>query len=153
MPIRSLAAYLLGHVGSRVSPSRLKDAIRVSSASTILEYFSYLEETYLLRRLPRFASSSKAQMSYPKKVYACDTGLVSALSPKDGADFGHKLENLVYLKLLKEGCIWGLPQIDTSQNFYRVLSAKRKRVAKHDSFAFGALKKKQAYFVCTNLLG
>jgi predicted AAA+ superfamily ATPase len=103
VPIRSLAAYLLGHVGSRVSPSRLKDAIRVSSASTILEYFSYLEETYLLRRLPRFASSSKAQMSYPKKVYACDTGLVSALSPKDGADFGHKLENLVYLKLLKEG--------------------------------------------------
>jgi predicted AAA+ superfamily ATPase len=42
-------------------------------------------------------------MSYPKKVYACDTGLVSALSPRDGANLGHKLENLVYLKLLQEG--------------------------------------------------
>ena len=103
VPIRSLAAYLLGHVGSRVSPNRLKDAVHVNSASTMLEYFGYLEETYLLRRLPRFAASPKARMSYPKKVYACDTGLVSALSPRDGANFGHKLENLVYLKLLREG--------------------------------------------------
>lgn len=103
VPIRSLAAYLLGHVGSRVSPSRLKDAVHVNSASTMLEYFGYLEETYLLKRLPRFAESPKARMSYPKKVYACDTGLVSALSTKDSANLGHKLENLVYLKLLQEG--------------------------------------------------
>lgn len=100
VPIRSLAAYLLGHAGCKVSPSRLKDTVHVNSASTMLEYFSYLEETYLLRRLPRFADSPKAMMSYPKKVYACDTGLVSALSPRDGADKGRKLENLVFLKLL-----------------------------------------------------
>ena len=102
VPIRSLAAYLLGHVGSKVSPSRLKGAVNVGSATTMLEYFGYLEETYLLRRLPRFADSPKASLSYPKKVYACDTGLVSALASRDGADLGHKLENLVYLKLLEE---------------------------------------------------
>lgn len=102
-PIRALAAFLVGHVGSRISPSRLKDAVHVNSASTMLEYFSYLEETYLLKRLPRFASSPKARMSYPKKIYACDTGLVSALSPRDGSDLGHKLENLVFLRLLGEG--------------------------------------------------
>ena len=103
VPIRSLATYLLGHVGSRVSPSRLKDVMRVSSAGTMLEYFSYLEETYLVRRMPRYADSPKARLSFPKKVYACDTGLVAALSPTDGADLGHRLENLVYLKLLGEG--------------------------------------------------
>lgn len=101
-PVRSLAAYLLGHVGSRVSPTRLKDVIHVNSASTLLEYFSYLEETYLVRRLPRFAQSPKAQMSYPKKIYACDTGLVTALAPMDGSNKGHKLENLVYLKLVRD---------------------------------------------------
>ncbi len=103
VPIRSLATYLLGHVGSRVSPSRLKDVMRVSSAGTMLEYFSYLEETYLVQRMPRYADSPKARLSFPKKVYACDTGLVAALSPTDGADLGHRLENLVYLKLLGEG--------------------------------------------------
>ncbi len=103
VPIRSLATYLLGHVGSRVSPSRLKDVMRVSSAGTMLEYFSYLEETYLVQRMPRYADSPKARLSFPKKVYACDTGLVAALSPTDGADLGYRLENLVYLKLLGEG--------------------------------------------------
>ena len=98
-PIKSLATFLLGHVGFRISPSRIKDAVHVASATTILEYFNYLEETYLVQRIPRFAASSKARMSAPKKVYACDTGLVTAIESVDEANFGHKLENLVYLKL------------------------------------------------------
>ena len=98
-PIKSLATFLLGHVGCRISPSRIKDAVHVASATTILEYFNYLEETYLIQRIPRFAASPKASMSTPKKVYACDTGLVTAIESVDEANFGHKLENLVYLKL------------------------------------------------------
>ena len=98
-PIKGLATFLLGHVGCRISPSRIKDSVHVASASTILEYFNYLEETYLIQRIPRFAASQKASMSAPKKVYACDTGLVSAIESVDEANLGHKLENLVYLKL------------------------------------------------------
>ena len=98
-PIKGLATFLLGHVGCRISPSRIKDSVHVASASTILEYFNYLEETYLVQRIPRFAASQKASMSAPKKVYACDTGLVSAIESVDEANLGHKLENLVYLKL------------------------------------------------------
>ena len=98
-PIKALATFLLGHVGCRISPSRIKDSVHVASASTILEYFNYLEETYLVQRIPRFAASQKASMSAPKKVYACDTGLVSAIESIDEANLGHKLENLVYLKL------------------------------------------------------
>ena len=98
-PIKGLATFLLGHVGCRISPSRIKDSVHVASASTILEYFNYLEESYLVQRIPRFAASQKASMSAPKKVYACDTGLVSAIESIDEANLGHKLENLVYLKL------------------------------------------------------
>ena len=58
-----------------------------------------MEETYLLQRVSRFATSPKARLSAPKKVYACDTGLVSAIEQVDEANLGHKLENLVYLKL------------------------------------------------------
>lgn len=98
-PIRALATFLLGHVGSRISPSRLKDAIHVASSATVLEYFNYLEETYLIQRVSLFASSPKASLSAPKKVYACDTGLVSAIETSDSSNAGHKLENLVFLKL------------------------------------------------------
>jgi len=98
-PIKSLATFLLGHVGLRISPSRLKDSIHVSSSATVLEYFNYLEETYLIQRVSLFASSPKASLSAPKKVYACDTGLVSAVEAVDSVNLGHKLENLVYLKI------------------------------------------------------
>ena len=97
--IRMLATYLLGHVGCRLAPSRLKDSIHVSSSGTVLDYFTYLEETYLIQRISQFAPSPKARLSSQKKVYACDTGLVSAIELRDGANLGHKLENLVYLKL------------------------------------------------------
>ena len=95
-PIRLLANYLLGHIGCRISPSRLKSAIGVASPATVLEYFNYLEETYLLRRLPCFNGSPKAKMVLPKKVYACDSGLVTAVQAKGDINLGHKLENLVY---------------------------------------------------------
>ena len=98
-PIRLLATYLLGHVGCRVSPSRLTTPIHVASAATVLEYFNYLEETYLIRRLERFCDSSKARMGAPKKIYACDLGLVSAIQSREEANLGHKFENLVYNEL------------------------------------------------------
>jgi len=63
-PIKALATFLLGHVGSRISPSRLKDMIHVSSSATVLEYFNYLEETYLIQRISQFASSPKASAEW-----------------------------------------------------------------------------------------
>ena len=84
MPIKQLAAYLLGHVGTRFAPSRLKDAIHVQSAKTVLEYFDHLTECCLVHRLERFSDSPKARMLAQKKVYACDVGLVSALERGEG---------------------------------------------------------------------
>ena len=103
MPIKQLAGYLLNHIGTRLAPSRLKDAIRVQSAKTVLEYFDHLTECCLIHRLERFADSPKARMLAQKKVYACDVGLVSTLERGEGVGLGHKLENLVFLKLRKKG--------------------------------------------------
>ena len=101
--IRQLAGYLLGHIGTRLAPSRLKDAIHVQAAKTVLEYFDHLTECCLIHRLERFADSPKARMLAQKKVYACDVGLVAALERGPGAGLGHKLENIVFLHLKKKG--------------------------------------------------
>ena len=60
-PIKQLAGYLLGHIGSRIAPSRLKDAIHVQSAKTVLEYFDHLTECCLIRRMEQYAESPKAR--------------------------------------------------------------------------------------------
>ena len=103
VPIRTLAAYLMKHIGTRLSPSRLNQAIHVQSAKTVLDYFGYLSECCMIGRLEGFAESEKARMLAAKKVYVCDTGLAGIFESDASGNLGHKLENLVYLHLKAKG--------------------------------------------------
>ncbi len=103
MPIRQLAGYLLTHVGTRLSPSRLTSAIHVQAPKTVLEYCDHLTECCLIDRIEKYAESPKARMLAQKKVYACDTGLIGVLERKTEGNLGHKLENIVFNHLKKKG--------------------------------------------------
>lgn len=102
-PVRQLAAYLLTHVGAVISPSRLKDAIHVQQAGTVLDYFDHLKECFLVHRLERHSESPKARMLAPKKIYVCDTGLCSVVEKGRNLNLGHKLENVIYWHLYRKG--------------------------------------------------
>lgn len=97
--LQRLTLYLLSNIGNRVTGNKLKSAFGISSATTILEYFSHLEESWLMAFVPMFDYSVKKQNINPKKVYAIDTGLVEIVTPRFKSDAGHKLENLVFLAL------------------------------------------------------
>lgn len=102
-PIKRLATFLLAHAGCLVTPSRLKDSIHVQQAKTVLEYFDHLTECYLICRLERFADSTRARLQAPKKIYACDTGLVGAVESGHPENRGHKLENVLFWHLRQRG--------------------------------------------------
>lgn len=98
-PIKQLAGYLLAHIGTCISPSRLKDAIHVQSAKTVLDYFDHLTECCLLCRLEQYAASPKARLLAQKKVYACDTALAALFEHGKTINLGHKLENVLFCHL------------------------------------------------------
>ena len=95
-PLEALAAFLLANAGNPVTPSRLTGALHVNAPSTILSWFGYFEDTYLVQRLERFSDSAKARSLAPKKVYAADTALAHIASPSRTPDRGHALENVAY---------------------------------------------------------
>jgi predicted AAA+ superfamily ATPase len=97
--LRQLLIYLLSNVGNLLSANKLAGLYGIKSTTTLLEYFSYLKNAYLIDFLPKFDYSLKAQARNPKKIYAMDMGLVSVLSDSFSANEGHRLENLVYLHL------------------------------------------------------
>jgi hypothetical protein len=97
--LQRLTLFLLSNIGNRVTGNKLKTTFGISSATTILEYFSHLEQSYLLAFIPKFDYSLKKQNINPRKVYAIDTGLVEITTPNFTKDLGHKLENLVFLAL------------------------------------------------------
>lgn len=97
--LKSLLAYLVGNVGNLVSASKLKQVLGVKSTSTVSDYFSYFEQTYLISFVPKFSYSYKSQLLNPKKVYCVDNGVVSIASPSFTRDEGRRLENMVFTEL------------------------------------------------------
>ena len=97
-----MAWYLISNVGNLVTGNRLKSLFEIKATSTIMDYFSYLENAYLLYFIPRFSYSARKQLVNARKVYAIDPGLVQANSGSFHDDLGRKLENAVFLHLRRQ---------------------------------------------------
>ncbi len=101
--LRGLAVYLLSNIGKPVSATKLTSLFNIKAVSTMLEYFSHLENTYLLQFLPKFSYSIQSQIRNPKKVYAIDLGLFTHNSATFTEDLGRRLENMVFLHYRRQG--------------------------------------------------
>jgi len=97
--LQRLAQYLISNVGKPISGNKLKNIFEVGATSTVLEYLSHMEYSYLLHFVPKFSYSLKKQIANPRKVYAIDTGLINVNSGSFTEDNGRKFENLIYLHL------------------------------------------------------
>lgn len=100
--LRRLVVYLITNIGKPVSATNLKKLFDVKATSTLLEYFSHLENAYIVQFIPMFSYSLKKQIRNAKKVYAIDLGMHQQVSTSFSEDWGRRLENLVYLQLRRK---------------------------------------------------
>lgn len=105
--LKRLAVYLLTNAGNAVTAGKLRQIIGVKAVTTLLEYFSFLEDAYLAAFLPRFSWSPKVQSVSPRKVYAIDPALTRAVSAVSAGGRGRALENMVYWELRRTGAQMG----------------------------------------------
>lgn len=97
--LRRLALYLFNNFSARVTYNSLKPILGISNTSTISNYVSYLENTYLIFTLKQFSYSLKQQNLLPKKIYVIDTGMAHIMTLNFSENRGRYLENLIYLEL------------------------------------------------------
>ena len=100
--LRNLLMFLVANVGYLISANKVTNIIGVKSPTTVQEYLSLFESSYLIERMPRFSYSYKAQIINPKKVYFIDNGLHSAISPSFSPDMGRKFENMMFWELRRK---------------------------------------------------
>jgi predicted AAA+ superfamily ATPase len=100
--LKRLAVYLVSNTGNLVTAGKLQQPLSIKSSATILEYFSFLEDTYLLSFMPKFSYSLKVQAVNPRKVYVVDTGLLQVASNSFTDNKGLILENLVFNELRRQ---------------------------------------------------
>jgi hypothetical protein len=99
--LMDITLFLISNVGKEMSFNSLKKSFDVGSATTVSDYLSWLEDTYLLFFLPRFSWSAKSISKNPKKIYCIDAGFAKANSLSFSKDQGQLLENPAYLLLRK----------------------------------------------------
>lgn len=97
--IKELARYLITNTGNLTTYNKLKKLTEIKSVNTVIKYFSYLENAYLLFKVPYFSYSLKKQMANPFKVFVIDTGLREAISFAFSKDLGRIYETIVAIEL------------------------------------------------------
>jgi len=101
--LNKLVNYLITNVGKEFSYNSLKKIIHIPSVQTVIDFISYLEDSYLVFTLLKFDYSFKKQQVAPKKIYSIDNGLSNANSISFSKDAGKMLENQVFLELKRKG--------------------------------------------------
>lgn len=101
-PLKELAFYLLSNIASLVSYNKLKELLQLGSVNTVTSYIEYLETSWLLFVVNRYAFSVKQQQIANKKIYCVDTGLTKSVAFSFSENKGKYLENIVFLALRKK---------------------------------------------------
>lgn len=102
-PIKETVYYAASNAGKEISFNTVRKLTGLSSATTVKEYFEYLENSFLLFLTPRYDYSAKKQLYYNKKVYFIDSALARIVGFRPTEDYGRLLENAVYLSLKRTG--------------------------------------------------
>ncbi|MDD4251039.1 MAG: ATP-binding protein [Candidatus ainarchaeum sp.] len=91
--------YAISNIGKLLSYNQVRKITGLSSATTIKEYFSYAQNSFLFFEVAKFDKSLKNQFYANKKVYCIDNALASLIGFRFSKDSGRLLENIVFLEL------------------------------------------------------
>lgn len=99
------AKFILSNIGSPTSARNIANTLSDNGQlthNTIIRYLNYLTQSYLIYPVSRYDIKGKKILTTNDKYYTVDLGLRQLLlASSTTSDIGHKLENVVYLELLK----------------------------------------------------
>ncbi len=97
--LKELIYLSANNISKEISFNSVRKIIGIGSPTTVSDYFSYLEDTYLLFLVPKYDYSLKKQIHSNKKLYMIDNALAHQLGFSFSENKGKLLENLVFIEL------------------------------------------------------
>lgn len=99
--------FIAANIGNIISSKKISDYLtssgRKTTSETIDNYLRMLENAFIIYRASRYDLKGKQVLKTMEKYYLVDMGLRNQLTGLQNTDFGHVLENIVYLELLRRG--------------------------------------------------
>ncbi len=105
--LESIVKILISSIGSPVSGLKIANTLQSSgrkiSNTTVEKYLKALTDSYLFYKVDRYDVKGRNFLKTLGKYYMVDTGFRPLLVANSSQDFGHMIENIVYLELLRRG--------------------------------------------------
>ncbi|MDY4674389.1 MAG: ATP-binding protein [Treponema sp.] len=105
--LQRVVKFLADNIGSPISATSIANTLtshqRKVSFHTVENYLAALMDSFIFYRVQRYDIKGKQHLSTGAKYYLCDVGLRYYMLGTKPGDFGHILENIVYLELVRRG--------------------------------------------------
>lgn len=105
--LKSIANFTMDNVGNLVSVNNIANTMtsdgRKINVRTVERYLEGFTESYFLYKASRYDIKGKQYLKTGEKYYVSDLGLRYFILGRKVGDYGHVLENVVYLELKRRG--------------------------------------------------
>lgn len=108
--LKRVFAFVCGNVGSITSTNsmakyianeaKLDSSLRPATIGNILDM---LENAFIIYRADRYDVKGKEVLKSLEKYYVADTGLKNTIAGYNLENYGHAIENVIYLELIRRG--------------------------------------------------
>jgi predicted AAA+ superfamily ATPase len=119
-PLRYLLRHIVNNSGAAFSVHRFYRGLRSlgipSSKGALYEHLGHLADAFFCFPVPLETDSERVRMANPRKVYLVDTGIATAAGRRPRPEWGHLLENAVFLAARRRA--------GTSITYYRTRSGR-----------------------------
>lgn len=103
----TILKFIAANIGNIVSTKKISDYLtssgRKTTSDTIDNYLRMLEKAFIIYKANRYDLKGKKFLKTLEKYYIVDIGIRNKLTGLRDTDYGHVLENIIYLELLKRG--------------------------------------------------
>jgi predicted AAA+ superfamily ATPase len=102
-----LSLYLLDNIGNTTSSTKITNYFKSNnlkiSHETINKYLQLLEDAFIFYKVNRYDIRGKERLKTLGKYYVVDMGFKNIMLGRMNTNLGTMVENIVYLKLIKDG--------------------------------------------------
>lgn len=117
--LKAIIRFLADNVGQLVNSSKIANTLKSegikTSVHTVNRYLDMLENGYLFYRVQQYDIRGRDYLRTNGKYFIIDSGLRrNAIGRKDG-NYSNRLENIVYIELLKRGYTIDIGRLDNKE--------------------------------------
>lgn len=105
--LKSVIEYVFDNIGNITSSTKVANTLtsagRKITVNTVESYINALLESFIIYKVGRYDVKGRQHLTTGAKYYVVDIGLRYYLLGNKKTDYGHILENIVYLELVRRG--------------------------------------------------